>query len=85
MAALAAELSLAVILLFLRVFTVAIRPCPQVFTIVILPSLREPLRTVATFVASAGRDLTLALVPAPSAVSVQGESNKALPLGGKAV
>jgi len=80
-----AELSLAVILLFLRVFTAAIRPCLQVFTIAIRPSLREPLRTIATFVASASRVLTLALVRAPSVVSVQVESNEDLPLGGKAV
>ena len=84
MVTLVAELSLAVILLFLRVFTVAIRPSLQVFTIAIQPSL-QPLRTVATFVASASRVLTLALVPAPSAVLVQGESIEALPLGGKAV
>ena len=73
------------ILLFLLVFTVAIRPCPPVFTIVILPSLREPLGTVATFVASASRVPTPALVPAPSAVSVQEEWNEAPPLGGKGV
>jgi len=79
-----AELSLAVILLFLREFTAAIRPCLQAFAIAILPSL-QPLRTVATFVVSGNRVLTPVLVPAPSAVSVQVESNEDLPLGGKAV
>ena len=74
-----AERSLAVILLFLRVFTVAIRPSLQVFTIAIRPS-PQPLRAVATFVASGNRALTLARVPAPSAVSVQVESIEALPL-----
>src|SRR5258705_13315295 len=66
---------------FLRVFAVAIRPSLRVFTIAILRSLREPFRTAATFVASASRVPTLVLVLAPSAVLVQGESNKALPLG----
>ena len=73
-----AEPFLTVIQLFLRVFTVAIRPSLQVFTIAIRPSL-QPLRTVANFVVSGNRALTLVRVPAPSPVSVQVESIEALP------
>ena len=85
MVGIVAELSLAVTLPFHRVFAVAIRPSLQVFAIAILHCLQEPFRTVATFVASASRVPTLVLVLAPSAVLVQVEPNKALPLGGMTV
>jgi hypothetical protein len=83
--AIGAELSKAATLHFLRVFDVTIRPSLRVFTIAILRSLREPLRTVVTFVASTRLVQTLVLVLAPSAVLVQVEPNKALRLGGMTV
>jgi hypothetical protein len=80
MVGIVAELSLTVTLPFLQVFAVAIRLSLRVFAIAILHCLQEPLRTVATFVASASRVPTLVLVLAPLAVLVQGELNEARPI-----
>ena len=79
--AIVAELYQAATLPFLPVFTIAIRPSLRVFAIAILRSLREPFRTVATFVVSASRVPTPVLVLALSMDLVRVEPNMALPLG----